>query len=139
MTLALTCLFMVVLDPNIRSNMRSMIRPHYRVILAIAQADLDNSGQKFQILKIKTDEGLYLEVYGQKNGFQQLVSSVKLPDKKDGYFTFNGQVTNLAIDDVNGDNRREILATSFDNDLVAHLNVYRYIPGRNVLELVTLN
>jgi hypothetical protein len=142
-TICLTGFFVVVLDTNLRSSIRSVLRPEYRVILAVAQADLKGAGLPMQILKVKTHEGLFLEVYSnkdEKSGInQELLASVRLPDKKDGYFTFNGQVTNLAIDDIDNDNQPEILATSFDNDLVAHLNVYRFVPGRKELELVRLN
>jgi hypothetical protein len=142
-TICLAGFFVVVLDSNLRSNIRSVLRPEYRVILAVASADLKGSGLPLQILKVKTQEGLFLEVYSnkdEKEGInQELLASIQLPDKKDGYFTFNGQVTNLAIDDIDNDNQPEILATSFDSDLVAHLNVYRYVPGSKVLELVRLN
>ena len=83
-----------------------------------------------------------MEVYGRqklnKLAIPTLIASTKLPDKKDGYFTFNGDVTNLAVDDIDNDKKSEILATTFDNDLVAHLNVYRYVPGQKELELVHL-
>ncbi|MDZ4677034.1 MAG: hypothetical protein SGI74_05940 [Oligoflexia bacterium] len=131
----LASFFVVVLDSDLRSQARSVFRPQYRVILAVASADLINDGKSLQILKVKTDEGLFLEVYDP----QKMLSSIRLPDKKDGYFTFNGSVTNLAIDDIDNDNKLEILATSFDSDLVAHLNVYRYVPGNKELELVKIN
>jgi len=135
-------LFTIVLDSDIRSNVRSLIQPSYRVILAVALADLDGSGTKYQVLKVKTNEGLFLEVYGRGSGklpAPTLLASTKLPDRKDGYFTFNGEVTNLAIDDIDNDKKPEILATTFDGDLVAHLNVYRYVPGDKELELVHLH
>ena len=140
----LTGLFVVVLNGELRSQIRGALRPNYRVILAVATADLNGRGSANQILKIKTQDGLFLEVYGTrkdaKHGDQtELLASVKLPDKKDGYFTFNGQVTNLAIDDLNGDKNLEILATTFDNNLVAHINAYRFLPGQKQLELVKLN
>src|SRR5256884_5377570 len=57
---------------------------------ALPISDLDNSGSKYQILKVKTNEGIFLEVYGKpKSGSTPaLLASTKLPDKKDGYFTF---------------------------------------------------
>jgi hypothetical protein len=141
--LFLIALFIVVLDSDLRSNVRSLMRPSYRVILAVATADLTGPGSRNQVLKVKTGDGLFVEVYGMKSGKfgpqQQLLASAKLPDKKDGYFTFNGEVTNLAVDDVDNDKKLEILATSFDNDLVAHLNVYRFDPNDTELELVHLN
>jgi hypothetical protein len=142
----LAAMFTIVLNTDLRSSIRGVIAPKYRVILAVAQADLDGSGEKLQILKVKTHEGLFLEVYGLKTiapnstvTQPDLLASIKLPDKKDGYFTFNSQVTNLAIDDINGDKSKEILATSFDDNLVAHLNVYRFVRGQKQLESVSLN
>jgi len=142
--LFLAALFIIVLDSDIRSNVRSLIRPNYRVILAVAMADLEGSGVKDQVVKVKTSEGLFLEVYAPRShgefGLQQeLIASAQLPDKKDGYFTFNGEVTNLAVDRVDNDRHPKILASSFDGDLVGHLNVYRYVQGKKELERVKLN
>jgi len=142
--LFLAGLFIIVLDSDIRSNVRSLIRPQYRVILAVAMADLEGSGVKDQVVKVKTSEGLFLEVYAPRShgefGLQQeLIASAQLPDKKDGYFTFNGEVTNLAVDRVDNDRHPKILASSFDGDLVGHLNVYRYVQGKKELERVKLN
>ena len=141
--LTLAGLFVVALNTDLRSNVRSALIPNYRVILAVAQADLDGSGERRQVLKVKTHEGLFLEVYGVSNDktsgtHQELLASTKLPDKKDGYFTLNGEVTNLAIDTIDDDKHPKILATSFDSDLVAHLNVYKYVTGQRELELVHL-
>lgn len=140
----LAAFFLVAIDTDLRKQVRTFFHKPHRVILAVAKARLDGSGFEHHILKIRTNEGLFLEVYGLKShpkiGFQnELLATVKLPDKRDGYFTFGGQVTNLAIDDVDNDQKPEILATSFDNDLVAHLNVYRYLPGNKELSLVKLN
>lgn len=140
--LMLVGFFVVVLDSDLRSNVRSLIQPNYRVVLAVAMANLDNTDSKYQILKVKTNEGIFLEVYGKTKspiGGLNFLASTKLPDKKDGYFTFNGEVTNLAVDDIDNDKKQEILATTFDSDLVAHLNVYRYVPGDKELELVHLH
>ncbi|MCC6276871.1 MAG: hypothetical protein IT289_03020 [Oligoflexia bacterium] len=134
--LFLSVLFVSVLNPNIREAIRTQFTPkHHRTILAVATAPLDKSTKTLQILKVKTEVGLFIEVYDN----QKLLSSAQLPDHRDGFFTFNGQVTNLAIDDVDNDKTNEILTTSFDQDLVAHLNIYRYNQGQKELELVRLN
>ena len=140
-TAFLAGLFIIVLNSDLRSSVRSMLQPDYRVILAVANADFDGSGNKHKVVKVKTNEGIFLEVYSAsgKKGSSLLEASTKLPDKKDGYFTFNGEVTNLAIDDIDNDKKLEILATTFDSDLVAHLNVYRFVPGDKDLELVHLH
>ncbi|MEZ4870891.1 MAG: hypothetical protein R2827_01335 [Bdellovibrionales bacterium] len=50
---------------------------------------------------------------------------------------FRGQSTNLAVDDVNGDNIPEIIAPSFDKHLVAHMNVFSYNPVTKKFENIT--
>jgi hypothetical protein len=144
--LFLLLLITAVLNSDIRNAIRGVLTPRYRVILAVAQADLDGSGERLQVLKVKTQDGLFLEVYGNKKLSPELnitqpilLASIQMPDKKDGYFTFNGEVTNLAIDDINSDRNLEILATSFDDNLVAHLNVYRFVRGQPNLEVVKVN
>lgn len=132
----------VVLNPDFRNEANAMLAPQQRIILAVAHAPLGESTDPLQVLKVKAKDGLYVEVYGQENQgalvMQKLLASAKLPDKRDGYFTFNNQVTNLAIDDIDNDKQREILVTSFDENLVAHLNVYKYIKGQKALSLVKL-
>jgi hypothetical protein len=136
-------LLVAAVHPDLRAKARLAIKPQERVILAVTKAYLDSSSDEFQILKVKTNDGLFVEVYGMddKNGSlgQILLSSIKLADKKDGYFTFNGQVTNLAIDDINNDERKEILVTSFDENLVAHLSAFQFKRGQKTLEQVSLN
>ena len=39
-----------------------------------------------------------------------------------------GQATNLALKDIDGDNSMEIIVPTYDSNLVAHLNVYKYDP-----------
>lgn len=137
-TAVLSATFVAVLNTEIKSSIRNYFIPPYRVILAVASADIDGTGKGNQVLKVKTDQGLFIEVYGSAGKQQELLAMTKLPDKKDGYFTFAGKVTNLAIDDINGDGNPEILATSFDQDLVARLNVYRYLKADKSLTVVQL-
>ena len=121
--------FMMVaaLHPDVRSQVRGFFLKDYRVVVSTATGDLFGNGTKLFVTKVKTQDSLFLEVYEPlANGGQKLVDRIELPDKKDGFFNFNGQATNLVIDDVDGDGRPEILAPSFDKNLVGHLNVYHY-------------
>jgi hypothetical protein len=117
-----------VLNPAWRSKVRNLIMPPYRMVVSVAQSDFSRAGMMFKVLKVKTHEGLYLEVYGPadstRGGLQPLVASTKLNDVKDGFFTFNGQITNLVIDDIDNDGIQDVLTSSFDSNMVAHLNVY---------------
>jgi hypothetical protein len=142
--LLMSASLVIVLNSDLRGSVRSYFKPQYRVVLAVAMADLEGHGVRSQILKIKTNDGLFLEVYsprahGEFGIQQELVASTQLPDKKDGYFTFNEQVTNLAIDVLGREKAPTILASSFDGDLVGHLNVYRYVSGQRELERIKLD
>lgn len=139
--LLLALCFNVVLNPLYRTKIRASVLPPYRTVVSVLRADIDGKGKIANILKVKTDTGLYLEVYGdadkEKGGLQPMLASVQLPDKQDGYFTFNDIVTNLVVDDIDNDKIPEILATSFDENLVAHLNMYRYDEATSSLIRVT--
>jgi hypothetical protein len=48
------------LHPGLKSQVKNLIMPPYRVVLSIAQADLAGKGVPQKILKVKTQDGLYL-------------------------------------------------------------------------------
>lgn len=128
--LAFAAFFIAALHPDVRSSMHTALVKDYRIILSTARGDLLGTGSEMTVAKIRTRDGLFIEIYEAKDdGSQRLVERFELADKKDGYFNFNGQATNLAIDDVDGDGRPEILVPSFDQNLVGHLNIYRYDQG----------
>ena len=129
LTFACIASFVIAFSTPLRNSFRSKFikQKKVREILATASGDLLSNGSSIKVIKIKTNKGLILEVYGQNKNFAQpLIDSLFLPHMTDGYFHFRGQATNLALDDVDGDNRLELIAPSFDKNLVAHLNVYKY-------------
>jgi hypothetical protein len=129
--------FMMVaaLHPTVRSSMRSSIVKDFRVVVSTAHGDLLGNGSEMTIAKVRTRDSLFLEIYEPKDdGSQRLVERIEMPDHKDGYFNFNGQAMNLAIDDIDGDGRLDILAPSFDQNLVGHLNIYRFDQSSGVFQ-----
>ncbi len=89
--------------------------------------DVLGDGTPIQVAKIRTRDSLILEIYApSKDGSRALIDRIVLEESRDGYFTLNGSLTNLAIDDVDGDNKMEIIAPAFDHNLTAHLNVFRF-------------
>lgn len=115
------------LVPDLRSEVRNTLVKDYRAVVSTASADLIGNGTAFTIAKVRTRDSLSLEIYRTlTDGTMALVEKIEMPDKKDGFFKFNGEATNLAIDDIDGDGRPEILAPSFDSNLVGRLNVYHY-------------
>jgi hypothetical protein len=125
-----TFMFVAVLYPELRTSIRGAVVPDFRSITSTARGDLAGNGTEFTVAKVRTQAAFYLEIYeAQVDGSQRLVERIELSDKKDGYFNFNGQATNLAIDDIDGDGAKEILVPSFDHNLIGHLNIYRFDPS----------
>lgn len=122
-------LLAAALTPSLRSGIQSYFSRDGREILATAEGDLLNDGSVAKVIKYRNKDGIYVEVLKMgPEGSSQTVERVLLPDKHDGLFNFRGHVTRLAISDIDGDGKYELLAPTFDNQLVPHLNVFRYNP-----------
>jgi hypothetical protein len=117
----------VALHPDFRFAARTTLLKEQRTIVSTAHGNLTGDGRDLTVAKIKTRDNLFVEIYESRDdGSQRLVERIELQDKRDGYFNFNGQATNLAIDDIDGDGKAEILVPSFDQSLIGHINVYHY-------------
>lgn len=130
-------LLAAVLTPSLRERVQERLAMVGREVLATAEGDLLNDGKTARVLKFRTREGLFVEILRvAPDGTTTTVEKFMLPDKHDGLFNFHGHVTRLAITDVDGDGKQELLAPSFDNQLVPHLNVFRYNPATQRFEPV---
>lgn len=130
-------LLAAVLTPALRERVQNHFALVGREVLATAEGDLLNDGRMARVLKFRTRDGLYVEIVRvAPDGGTTPVETFMLPDKHDGLFNFHGHVTRLAITDVDGDGKQELLAPSFDNQLVPHLNVFRYNPATQRFEPV---
>lgn len=117
------------LSPQFRSFVQVQLEAHGREVLATAEGDLLNDSSQVKVVKFKSRDGIFVEVLratGGEGSAYALVDRVELPDKLDGLFNFHGHVTRLAITDVDGDGTMELLAPTFDAQLVPHLNIYKY-------------
>jgi hypothetical protein len=83
-------------------------------------------------LKIQTADTLSLEVFESDGDSQKMkfFKRIVLPETRDAYFNFHGNATNLALTDVDGDGSMEIVAPTFDENLIPRLNVYKYDSER---------
>lgn len=117
---------------GIRQTLRGHLLSGSRVVLSTTNAKLVLGGSDYTIAKIKGNDRLFVEIYENlaNGGGSILVEKFYLPDNRDGFFDFNGQATNLAIFDIDDDGAPEILAPSFDQNLVGRLNVYSFSPDR---------
>jgi hypothetical protein len=112
------------LHEETRTTIRDTLQPEYRKLLSTVFGDVLGNGTPIRVMKIKTRDGIFLEVYKASN--YELLQKINLDQKTDGFFTFHGHATNLALTDVDGDDIPEILASGYDENLSAHLNVFRY-------------
>jgi hypothetical protein len=138
-TLIAVCALMMfaAVHPDTRNMVRTALTNTHRTVISTAQGHLAGDQRVFTVTKVKTAGALSLEIFENfGNGQQKLVEKIQLADARDGYFDFNGHASNLAIDDINGDGRPEILAPTFDTNLVGHLNVYGFDLESNAFQKV---
>lgn len=114
------------LHEGTRFAIHEKLQPEYRTLLSTAFGNVLGDGTPVRVMKVKNREGLSLEVYRASN--YELIQRIHLDQKKDGFFTFRGEATNLVLTDVDGDEIPEIVAPGYDQNLTAQLNVYRYDP-----------
>lgn len=115
------------LHPGVRNEIRSHVLKDSRTVVSTAVGDLRGDGTQLSIVKVKTRNSLVLEVYEpQAESSPKLLGRTEIPNAREGYFTFDGQATNLAVDDIDGDGRPEVLVPSFDSNMVGQLSVYRF-------------
>lgn len=131
----------IVLHPDLRTYARSVVRQDFRTVVSTARGDLTGTGSLYTVAKVKTRDNMYLEIFQTiADGAPQLVERIELADSRDAFFNFNAGegatndktiTSNLAIADIDGDGRPEILAPTFDRNLVGRLNVVRYNDSTN--------
>ena len=132
------CSLVAALHPGIRSGFYNWHHnQNTREVLATARGPVIHTDMKAKVIKLRTHDGIFIEVYGGRQRHHlSLVDRILLPDKKDGYFHIQShlryqsrlhkEASNLALKDLNGDQVLEIIAPTFDNQLNARLNIYSY-------------
>lgn len=129
-------LLVAAVTPSVRETIQNYFSHPGHEVLATAEGDLLGDGSVTKVIKYRASEGLYVEILKMNEKRESvLVDRILLPDKHDGLFNFQGHVTRLAITDINNDGKMELLAPTFDNQLVPHLNVFRYNPAIGRFEL----
>jgi hypothetical protein len=133
--------FAVVLQPDLKTAARSVFYPEYRMVLSRVDGDLFGTGEKIKVLKIKSTDGLSIEIYraNEANTEDTLIQSIALGTNSDAYFAFNGESTNLALDDINRDSKPEILVPSVDKQLVAKMLILELDSNSQTYHLSQVN
>ncbi len=117
---------------TMRKPLRQFFAPPRRKILSVAVGPV-MPGINAKVLKVKTPNGIYLEIYGPvAKGVAPLIQKIKLPDDQDALFQFQGRATDLALEDLNNDGMFDIIAPTYDRSLMPHLNIYQYDKNTKV-------
>ncbi|WP_413583133.1 hypothetical protein [Bdellovibrio sp. HCB288] len=117
----------IAVIPNLRNSVKELFSSDSRTVIAKVTGNLTPQGPQITVLKIHSKNTLELEVYNL-TGADGLTLMAKLPlaENRDGYFTLKGNSTNLALTDVDGDGSLEIVAPTFDDQMVPRLNIFKF-------------
>jgi hypothetical protein len=105
-----------------------LILGNERTVLATANGDLTGHGDHITAVKVQTADDLSVEIYSvdQRTQETNLRTRIVLPERRDGAFRFQGQMQRLVLLDLDHDGTLEILAPTFDENLIPRLHIYRY-------------
>ncbi len=124
-------MFILFFSPA-RLWIRQQIDTQNKQVLSVVYGDLLHNGSLIKVVKSKTVTGVTLDFYSEtQNGSRYLISEVTIPNVSDGFFDHRGQAVQLAVVDVDGDGKMELLAPTFDKQLTAYLNPYHFSKDEN--------
>lgn len=149
--LALVLCLLVLLSaffiPKWRERLQFLVSGDDRKILAMLVEDLDRNGNPVSIFKVSEKGALFIEVYSTKtpealaNTLQsrsfELIQKIELPGTVDGFVSFMGEATNLAVANLDNDPYLELIIPSYNFEFVASLDIIKYNPGTKKFELMT--
>jgi hypothetical protein len=128
---------LVALNPLWRKALQTRWTSQDRVVLSTALGDLLGDGSLVKVVKYQNSQGIQIEVLGEgEGGSRPLIDRIYLTDRHNGFFDFQGEATQLALVDVDSDGKLELIAPTFDENLTAHLNVFKYSPEFHRFEAI---
>lgn len=135
------CFIVIVSVPNLKKSVKGLFLDDKRTILAKVQGKVSAEGDKLVILKIKQKDEIFIEVFKEeeKTEFLNFIQKISIPEKNEGSFTFQGEITNLAYGDVDHDGFMEILVPVFSEDMTPRLHTLKYNTTNNSFEVMSGN
>lgn len=138
--LALVAMTLVAIAviPSLRLKVKEALLGSGRDVVAKVSGTLTAQGPVVTVLKIRSKNSLGLEVYAQDEN-EGLVLLAKLPlfEARDGYFMLQGNATNLALTDVDKDGNPEVVAPTYDEQMVPRLNIFKFNPEAKTFDRMT--
>ena len=120
-----------VLFSPARGWVKNKIKAPAPEVLSIVHGDLINNGSSIKVVKSQNAQGVVLEFYSEvQNGSRYLITRVLIPNAQDGFFDHRGQAVQLAVVDLDGDGKMELVSPTFDEKMLARLNPYHYSPAQ---------
>jgi len=121
------CSIGVLFYQPVQNWVRDNIGHEQKKVLSVVYGNLRHDGSSVKVVKYRTARGIMLEFYGDtKTSIRPLINQVLIPNAYDGFFDYQGQAVQLAIADLDGDGKMELLAPTFDGKMIAYLNSYSY-------------
>lgn len=111
--------------PKFRQSFRDWLIPENREIVAKIEGSLLLGGPKLSILKVKTRDQYFIEIYKTDEDLS-LIQRIALDEPTDGHFDFRGQYTNLALADLDRNGEFEIVSPMYDRSGTPRLLIFKY-------------
>jgi hypothetical protein len=114
--------------PNLRSAIGNLFSSTNIQRKILSKIFLNYDGTQIVAYKIKTVNGIELEIYEKDNAklTQNLKHKFSYPKDKDAFLIVEGNSINLGSSDINGDDIKEIIMPTVDQFGVSRLNIIRY-------------
>lgn len=137
LTLVAMALTVVAVVPSLRGKVKDAFLSTERKIVAKVDGTLGPDGPKVVALKIQSRNSLSVEIYSSSDEGLTLMAKLPLYEARDGFVLVQGNATNLALTDVDKDGVLEIVAPTYDDQMVPRLNIFRYNPNTKSFDRAT--
>lgn len=129
--MALAFIFIAAI-PQLRNSVKEAFSSSHRQVLAKITGTLSADGPKLTILKIKSGDSINLEIFkhGEDDSLEPF-AKIPLFNAKDAYLEVQGNATNLSLTDIDKNGVMEIVAPTYDDQMVPRLNIFEYNPNSN--------
>tara|TARA_B100001248_G_C27397618_1_gene466828 strand:+ start:954 stop:1358 length:405 start_codon:yes stop_codon:yes gene_type:complete len=109
---------------SLKTGIRSMFYNKSVKVLSVAKNFYVTNDFVVDVYKVKRANNIYIEIYSTDSG--SLIQKIQFPDSYDTYFYSEGVSSNLFLDDVDKDNKMDLVIPLYNKSLEAKLHVLSY-------------